>query len=172
MKRMDTDVRALAHPVALFGFTAYSRLRFVSWHPRRGNFLQARALYLCSNTTDRVVIGFLADVSARYENGKPITVIHMLEFSTDLFLQEPTLLELRLCGDQRSTLEAVLHTNITLVYRLASQSRLTGCHDSLSSEPWQDGSKWETVTFTPKTIKRSPHLDKFFQNIMYGTSPN
>ena len=86
--------------------------------------------------TKRVVIGSVGDISARYENGKPITVIHILEFSTDLFPLEPNPLQVRLCGDQ-SALEAAVHTNITLVYNPVSQSRLTGCLNLISSEPWR-----------------------------------
>jgi hypothetical protein len=97
----------------------------------------------------RVVIGSVADVSVRYENGKPITLIHILEFSTDLFpLLEPNLLQVRLCG-AHSALEAAVHTNIALVYNLESHSRLTGCLSLISNQPWQDSSRWQTVTLTP-----------------------
>jgi hypothetical protein len=100
--------------------------------------------------TKRVVIGSVADISVRYENGKPITLIHILEFSTDLFpLLEPNLLQVRLCG-VHSTLEAAVHTNIALVYDPASHSRLTGCLSLISNQPWQDGSRWQTVTLTPR----------------------
>ena len=93
---------------------------------------------------DQVVIGSLADISLRYENGKPLTVIHILEFSRDVFPNEPTLLKVRLCGDQSGTLGAAVHTNIKLVYDLASHSRLTGCLTLISSEPWRDSSRWQT----------------------------
>lgn len=104
--------------------------------------------------TERVVVGSLADISARYENGKPVTVIHILDFSKDVYPNEPTLLQIRLCGDQADTLGQVVHTNISLVYDLASHSALTGCLTLLGAEPWQDGSRWQTVTFNPPTNVR------------------
>jgi hypothetical protein len=119
--------------------------------------------------TERVVIGSVADISARYENGTPITVIHILEFSTDVFLKEPTLLQLRLCGDQSGRLEPAVHTNITLVYNLASHNRLTGCLGLISSEPWQHSSIGQTLTFNPNKVKRSRQLDKSIQSIINGT---
>jgi hypothetical protein len=96
--------------------------------PELHNYIQVK--------TKRVVVGSVADISARYENGKPITLIHILEFSTGLFPLEPALLQLRFCGEQRA-LNAAVHTNITLVYNPASQSRLTGCLSLLSSDPSQ-----------------------------------
>jgi hypothetical protein len=99
--------------------------------------------------TERVVIGAVADISAQYESGTPITVVHILEFSTDLPPQTPKLLQVRVCGDQRNRLQSALHTNITLVYNLASQTRLTGCFTLISSDPWKDSSRWQTVTPRP-----------------------
>ena len=107
---------------------------------------------------NRVVVGSVADTSTRYENGKPITLIHMLEFSTDLFPLEPTLVQVRLCGDQ-GALDAAVHTNITLVYNPASHSRLTGCLSMISSDPFADGSQWQTVTSTSHTVKPSMRHD-------------
>jgi hypothetical protein len=49
--------------------------------------------------TERVVIGSVADISARYENGKPITVILILEFSTDLFTKDPELFSCACSGE-------------------------------------------------------------------------
>jgi hypothetical protein len=95
---------------------------------------------------NRVVIGSVADVFSNYRHGQPITVVLILEFATDDPLNEPDLLQVRLCGDH-GELEAVVHTNITLIYTLASQSRLTGCLRLISSEPWQDGSKWHIHDF-------------------------
>ena len=91
--------------------------------------------------TERVVIGSVADISSRSENNRPITIVHMLEFRTDVALKEPTLLQVRLCGDQRGRLEPAVHTDIVLVYDLASHSKLTGCLHLIKSEPWQDNSK-------------------------------
>ena len=106
----------------------------------------------------KAVVGSVADISTRYENGKPITIIHILEFSTDLFPLEPTLVQVRLCGDQ-GALDAAVHTNITLVYNAASHSRLTGCLSLISSDPFADGSQWQTVTSTSHTVKPSMHHD-------------
>ena len=106
----------------------------------------------------KAVVGSVADISTRYENGKPITLIHMLEFSTDLFPLEPTLVQVRLCGDQ-GALDAAVHTNITLVYNPASHSRLTGCLSMISSDPFADGSQWQTVTSTSHTVKPSMRHD-------------
>jgi hypothetical protein len=106
----------------------------------------------------KAVVGSVADISTRYENGKPITLIHILEFSTALFPLEPNLVQVRLCGDQRA-LDAAVHTNITLVYNPASHSRLTGCLSLISSDPFADGSQWQTVTSTSHTVKPSMRHD-------------
>jgi len=116
--------------------------------------------------TERAVIGSVAGISARYENGQPITVVDILEFKTDVFPKEPSLLEVRLCGDQSGGLEPAVHTNILLVYDLASHTRLTGCLPLITTEPWQDSSKWQTVTFNPSKVKRSIRLDKSVQGII------
>ncbi len=110
--------------------------------------------------TERVTIGSVADISSNYENGKPITVVRILEFRTDVFPREPMLLQVPLCGYLSERLAPAVHTNITLIYDLASQSRLTGCLRLLSAEPWQEPSRWQTVTFAPSTIKRSVELEK------------
>lgn len=119
---------------------------------------------------ERVVIGSLADFSAGYDNGTTITVIHILEFRTDVFPGEPTLLPVRLCGDQHRSLGAAVHTNITVIYELASHSRLTGCHNLISSGPWQDGSKWQTVTFNSTNVRRDVKLEKTIRRIVHGDS--
>ena len=54
-------------------------------------------------------------------------------------------LEVRLCGDEHNTLASAVHTNITLVYALDSHSRLTGCHNLISSDVWHDDGKWQTA---------------------------
>jgi hypothetical protein len=110
---------------------------------------------------ERIVIGSLADISVRYESNKLITVVYVLDFSKDVFVQEPILLQVRLCGDQLAGLGPAVHTNITLIYDTASQSRLTGCLKLISSESWHDNSEWQTITFTPDNItNRSRHFDK------------
>jgi hypothetical protein len=90
-------------------------------------------------------VGSVADISRTYQNGKPIILIHILEFSTDQALNQPDLLEVRLCGDEHNTLASAVHTNITLVYALDSHSRLTGCHNLISSDVWHDDGKWQTA---------------------------
>ena len=119
--------------------------------------------------TERVVIGSVADISARYENGKPITVIHILEFSADVFPKEPNLLQVRLCGDQGGQLESAVHTNVALVINPVSHSTLTGCLSLISSVPWKDGSKWQAITFNSDKVKRSIQLEKSIQAIINGT---
>ena len=99
--------------------------------------------------TERAVVGAVADVSITYKNNEAITVIYILDFSTDAFPKEPSLLQVRLCGDQSSKLGPAIHTNITLVYNLASQRKLTGCLDLISNRPWRDSSKWQTINFSP-----------------------
>jgi len=123
-------------------------------------------------TTERAVIGSVADISSRYENGQPITVVHILEFKTDVFPKDPSLLEVRLCGDQSGGIEPAVHSNILLVYDLASHTRLTGCLSLITTEPWQDSSKWQTVTFSPSKVKRSIHLDKSIQGIINSAFAN
>ena len=141
-----------------------------------GSFLLLTASFVCAGSysgpnasvpelsncmqvkTKRAVVGSVADISTGYENGKPITLIRILEFSTDLFPLEPTLVHVRLCGDQRA-LDAAVHTNITLVYNPASHSRLTGCLSLISSDPFADGSQWQTVISTSHTVKPSMRHD-------------
>jgi hypothetical protein len=87
-------------------------------------------------TLKRTVIGSLADGSVRYENGRPVTLIHILEFRTDVFPGEPKLSELRLCGDNSSILDSAVHTNVVVVYGLASASKLTGCLGLIRVDRW------------------------------------
>jgi hypothetical protein len=98
--------------------------------------------------TKRAVIGSVADVSLRYESGKPMTVIHILEFRSDRFPNDPKLLQVRLCGNQSASLEPAVHTNITLIYNTASRSRITGCLGLISNDPWKDSTE-ERVTAIP-----------------------
>jgi hypothetical protein len=128
-------------PVLALALSEISSAKRAAPKPELHNFTQAR--------TERVVIGSVADISARYENGTSITVIHILEFSTDVFLKEPNFVQVHLCGDQGVRLRPAVHTNITLVYNLASPSRLTHCLSLISSEPWQD-SHGRLLPSTPK----------------------
>ena len=108
--------------------------------------------------TQRAVIGSVADITSKYENGTLVTVVHILESRTDLFPREPALLQVLLCGNQASSLSLVVHTNITLVYNRASQSRLSGCLNLISIDPWQNHSNWQAVTFTSGKAKRLSHI--------------
>ncbi len=125
-------------------------------------------------TTQRVVIGSVADVTAKYENGQPITVIHILEFKTDPFPQEPEYLQVRLCGNQYEKLKPLVHTNISLVYNPISQTRMTGCLPLISTGSWHDDSRWQPVTFTLGLTmthsKRSVHLDKYLKRTINDTT--
>ena len=157
-------MRALLFPILTLALSLSSSAKLAANKPELHIFTQVK--------TERVVIGSVADISVRYEDRKPITVIHVLEFSTDLFPREPELLQVRLYGDQGGRLEPALHTNITLVYNLASHTRLTGCLNLISSEPWQDSSKWQTVNFTSNKVKRSMQLEKSILDIINGTVAN
>lgn len=125
-------------------------------------------------TSQRLVIGSVADVAFRYENGQPITVIHILEFKSDPFPQEPKYLQVRLCGNQYDRFKPVVHTDISLVYNPISQTKMTGCLPFISSESWHDNSKWQTITFTLgltiKHPKRSAHLDKYIKGTINGAT--
>ena len=124
-----------------FGLLIFTLAFPVSSCPGESAAPRRTSLNLKQIRTERVVIGSVADVSPRSENNRLITVVHMLEFRTDVPLKEPTLLQVRLCGDQSTRLEPAVHTDIMLVYELASPSKLTGCLRLISSEPWQDKSK-------------------------------
>jgi hypothetical protein len=154
-------MRSLRFPILALALSLSSSAELAASKPELHNFTQVK--------TERVVIGSVADISARYENGTPITVIHILEFSTDVFLKEPNLSQVRLCGDQSGRLGPAVHTNITLVYNLASHKRLTGCLSLISSEPWQHSITPQTLTFNPNKMKRSRQLDKSIQNIINFT---
>ena len=127
-------MRCLWFPIFALALLANSSAELTAPKPTLHNLTQVK--------TERVAIGSVADISPQYENGKPITVVHILEFRTDVFPTEPRLLQVRLCGYLSERLEPAVHTNITLIYDLASQSRLTGCLRLLSAEPLQDRSKW------------------------------
>jgi hypothetical protein len=114
-----------------------------------------------AKTESKTIIGSIADVSAVYENEKPVTIIHILDFSTDQGFGEPKLSQVLLCGNQSEKIEP--HTDISLTYNPASPSALTGCLSLLSAEPWQDNSRWQTVTWDKTKVKRSSDLEKFIQ---------
>src|SRR5438046_9883890 len=83
--------------------------------------------HFTSISTNRTVVGSLGDVSIRYDNDRQITIIHMLDFGSDMFPGGSDLLQVRLCGNQQAALEPFIHTNLLLTFNLASPSRLTGC---------------------------------------------
>jgi hypothetical protein len=157
-------MRSFSFPILALALSVSCPAELAVFTPELHNFTQVK--------TKRVVIGSVADISIKYENSKPTTVIQILEFSTDVFPNEPSLLQVRLCGDQGGKLEPAVHTNIILVYNLASQSRLTSCLTLISSDSWEDSSKWQTVTFTAKQVKWSVQFDKYLQDIINGASVN
>ena len=101
------------------------------------------------------IIGSLADVKAARDHGQPITVIHILNFRTDAFPGEPDLLQVRLCGDWSNAFSGVVHTDISLVFDPASPSKSTSCQPFISLDPWQDDSRWQTITPNFMGAKRS-----------------
>jgi hypothetical protein len=115
---------------------------------------------------DRTVIGSVADISQRYEGDAPVTFLHILEFATDVFPQEPHLLQVRLCGDLAATLEPYVHTNITLVYKLASPSRVTGCLSLTHIESWQDNDPEQNL-FSRSLPKRNTQLERNIHGIIH-----
>jgi hypothetical protein len=157
-------MRSLWLPILALGLSASSSSELATPKPDLHTITHVK--------TERVVIGSLADISVRYQNGRALTVIHILEFSTDVPFQEPDLLEVRLCGDQGAGLEPAVHTNIRLVYNPASQSRLTGCLTLITSEPWQDSPLAQSVTFNSNPGKRSIQLDQSIQGTTNGPTPN
>jgi hypothetical protein len=162
MRSLSLPIVALALSVSCFADLAASM-------PEPLNFTQIQFTQI---QTKRVVIGSLADISSGYDHGKSITVIHILELSTDVFPLDPPLLQVCLCGDQGRRLKAAVHTNITLIFELASHSRLTGCLSLISSDPWYDLSKWQTVVFPSTQLKRGLQLEKSIQSIVNGASSN
>jgi len=95
-----------------------------------------------------------------YSRVKPVTLLHILEFSTDRFPQEPDLTQLRLCGDHSPMLALAVHTNISVVYKLASSSRSTGCLSLISVRPWHDGGRWQTIVVDSIRMKQNLELEK------------
>jgi hypothetical protein len=116
---------------------------------------KAASLGLTKLDTTRTVVGSLADVFIEYRHAQLISVAHILDFRTDDALKEPALLQIRLCGDQTSTLYPLVHTNLTLVYDASSPSRSTGCLRLLRAAPWQDGGPWPTIGLPRLPLSRS-----------------
>jgi hypothetical protein len=88
--------------------------RFASLHSQ----MQREARPPEAGTLFRLVIGSVDDLCATYENETPITVIHILEFSTNLLLTKPSFLLMCLCRDQDR------------------------CINTIGSELWEDTNKW------------------------------
>jgi len=113
----------------------------------------------------RLVVGALAEVSVDHAHGKAVTFLRILEFTSDWTPQEPTFLQVRLCGDYSRDLGASVHTNISVVYRLASSNRSVGCLSLVSVQPWHDGSHWQTIVIDSLRMKPSPKLQKAIRNL-------
>jgi len=116
--------------------------------------------------TSRRVVGALADVSVDQAHGRPVTSLHILEFTSKWTAQEPALLEVRLCGDYSHDLAASVHTDISIVYRLTSPSRSTGCLSLVSVQPWRDDSPWQTIVTDSLHIKSSPRVQESIRNLV------
>jgi hypothetical protein len=116
--------------------------------------------------SNRTVIGSIASVDAHFESGRPVTTIRVLEFSKDYGLGEPTLTDVRLCGDQSGSLYGI--SNVSFVYSLISPSALTGCLPLVSAEPWQDSSRWNSITWDKSKVHGSRDLEKIIRGIGNG----
>ena len=99
-----------------------------------------------ANPLFRLVIGDVDNLSATYENGAPIIVIHILKLRTDLLLKELTLLQARLCRSHNKRLRPTVLTNITLIYDLASKNKRPSCLRLIGSDPREDRNKWQAAT--------------------------
>jgi hypothetical protein len=113
----------------------------------------------------RLVVGSLADVSVDQADGGPVTFLHVLEFTSNWTAQAPALLGVRLCGDYSRDLAASVHTNISIVYRLASSSRSTGCLSLVRVQPWHDDSPWQTIVIDSLRVKPSPKLQETIRDL-------
>lgn len=122
--------------------------------------------------TFRLVVGALADISANHARGTPVTFLHILEFTSNWTPQEPSLLEVRLCGDYSRDLAGSVHTNISVVYRLASASRSTGCLSLVSVQPWRDYSPWQTIVMDTPRMKPNPKLQETIRDLALPADKN
>lgn len=109
-----------------------------------------------SHATTRTVIGALSDISSDYAHGRPVTLLQVLEFTPNWTPLEPKLLRVPVCGDYSEDLTFLVHTNIRVVYRLASPSKSTGCLILLNIQPWRDDNRWQTIVFDSSRLSPNP----------------
>jgi hypothetical protein len=158
-----TRLRWLLAAVVLIGVpSSFSTVLPITPNPQRAELPTFSRL-----TTRRTVIGSMADMATHYAHGRPITIIDILEFKTDSPLQQPHFVDVRFCGDGHAVFEPFVHTDVTLVYDLASRTRLTGCLQLISIDPWQDGTTRQAVILNPRKLKRSLQLDESLQGIIH-----
>ena len=155
-------MRALPSLVlALFVVIRATAVPIATAHQRFGFLTQLK--------TTHVVIGSVADILVDYQHAGVTTVMHVIEFSTDPFPNEPMLLEMRFCGGYSKQLEAAVHTNVTVIYDLRSPNRRSGCLRLISVEPWRDDSPWQTITLQGGAQKRR-YVEIPIQSIVDGAS--
>ncbi|MGA7561182.1 MAG: hypothetical protein WBV60_10190 [Terriglobales bacterium] len=120
----------------------------------------------------RRVVGALADVSVDQVEGRPVTSLHVLEFTSNWTAQETALLEVRLCDDHSRDLAAFVHADISIVYKLSSSSRSTGCQSFVSIQLWHDDTPWQTIVIDSPQVKRSPELQKVIRDLALPADSN
>jgi len=96
-------------------------------------------------STNRLLVGAVADISVSYVRGIPVTSMNVLEFTPIWTSEETPTPQVRLCGALHRSLAPFLHKNVRLTYASESPSRSTGCLRLISIEPWHDNSKWQTI---------------------------
>lgn len=117
--------------------------------------------------SSKTVIGSIASVDAHFENGKPVTTIRVLEFGKDSGFGEPALTDVRLCGDQSGSLYGV--SNVFLAYNNVSPSALTGCLPLAEAKPWQDNSRWQSITWDKSKVHGSKDLENIIRGVGNGS---
>ncbi len=103
--------------------------------------------------TTRTVIGSLADISVVTAHGKRVSSVDILVFSSNWTPNAPVPQAVRLCGDYDRELMPLVHTNVSMVYKLASASLSTGCLSLVRIEPWRDQSPWQSIVIDSWPMK-------------------
>ena len=98
-------------------------------------------------------------------NGRAVTSLHVLEFTSNWTAQEPTLREVRLCDDHSRDVAAFVHTDISIVYKSSSSSRSIDCRSLVSVQLWYDDSPWQTIVIDSPRMKRNPKLQKLIRDL-------
>ncbi len=100
----------------------------------------------------RTVQGAVEEVWVEHHRSKKLTVLLIIDFSTDVWWQPPRPTPLRFCGDRNSVLNNLVHANISITYSPASPSRSTDCLTLIKAEQLQDNSPWEKFIILPREI--------------------